>query len=138
LTLNANEEKSQEWVKEKWNLRKKCRLPKWGEGHAPWGRMDGSQGAELLPRMFIYRQISELPSEDSESLDLGCGPRICILPSTLGPQEILRQMGNRHEHGLAQPPTPCSLLQSQDFVFCCLIATFRSQQESLLRGIKTD
>lgn len=101
--------------------------------------MDGSQRAKLTPWIFIYKQIPELPSEDSESLDLGCEPRICILPSTHSPQEILRQRGNLYEHGLAQPPTlpgPCSNLKI--LVFCGLIVTFRSQQESLLQAIKTD
>lgn len=53
LTLNANEEKSQELIKEKWNLRTKCRLPKWTKGHSLWGHVSGSQGAKLLPWMFI-------------------------------------------------------------------------------------
>lgn len=42
LTLNANEEKRQEWIKEKWDLGNKSRFSKWGGDHAPWGRVAGA------------------------------------------------------------------------------------------------
>lgn len=94
LTLNANEEKRQEWIKEKWDLGNKSRFSKWGGDHAPRGGcLVRSQGAKLLSWLLVYVQIPDLPSKDSESIHLGCGPRIRVLTSTLSPQGILRLTG---------------------------------------------